>query len=207
MGSWGLSLGGLWVSPDGGAALKRGALWVVSWGCWRPRWPRGGGTDSHITAPSEAGVRPGSGPGPLRPDTAAAAVPEGHHKDGALHRATPPESPPHAWLNLGRLEGILRGGEGPPCRGTAVSEGRFRRKSLPTGPRHRVPGAALRAQEDFGASRCASSPAPDPTVRPQMVPSRSCCAPRSGREVAVRTARRLPRPGSAEGEPWRSAPP
>lgn len=84
----------------------------VSWGCRRQRGPRGGGTDSHITAQSEAGVRPHGGPGPLRPDTAATAVPEGHRKDGVLVGATPSESPPPAWLKLGRREGILGDGEG-----------------------------------------------------------------------------------------------
>lgn len=80
------------------------ALWLcrVSWECPRQRGPRGGSTDSHITARSEAGVRPHGGPGPPRPDTAAAVVPEGHREDGELDRATPPESPPPTWLKLGR---------------------------------------------------------------------------------------------------------
>lgn len=58
-------------------------------GCQRQRGPRGGGTDSLTTAQSEAGVRPLGGPGPLSPDSAATAVPEGHGETGCS------TEPPH----------------------------------------------------------------------------------------------------------------
>lgn len=60
-------------------------------GAWKQQWPRDGGTDSHITARGEAGVRPHNAPGPLRPG--AAVVHGGHREDRVLSQATPPVTP------------------------------------------------------------------------------------------------------------------